>query len=582
MISALAELHFVRPQWLWALLPLLPASMWWWRRHRRSVDGWQQRVDPHLLPHVLESTAPRGAWVRGAILPMMAALAILALSGPGWRHQPQPLWQEAAPLVIALDLSRATSAEDLQPSRLLQARAAIDRLLDGRGSGQVGLVAFADGAHTVAPLTDDPGNVRIFLDALAPDIMPTGGSRPDRAIAWSAGLLRQSGFERGSILLLTHDADAASRRQAAAAAREGYTVSVLGLGTLEGGVYRDAGGRLARSRMDAQALAALAAAGSGRYLALAEQPAAAELAAMVQAAPGGGERAGRTGVRADQGYWLLLPLMVLAVLAFRRGALPMLALVMALGLPVAPAWGGEGGLWQRADQARHARGLEAVEAYRRGDFEAAAGIWGGLPGADAAYNRGNALARAGLLQEALQAYDQALAAEPGMADAIANREVVARALQERTPEGDGGAPSHRSDGEGGDGGDAATGDQGQPPPDRDSRGADVPGSEAGDGAEPQSGRSGTDIDAGGEPSTPADEEAQREADAALRQQIQRALDQEPGEDMAHDAAPAGDLRERERRAATEAWLRRIPDDPGGLLRARFRLEHERRRREGAD
>ena len=65
--------------------------------------------------------------------------------------------------------------------------------------------------------------------------------------------------------------------------------------------------------------------------------------------------------------------------------------------------------------------------------------------------------------------------------------------------------------------------------------------------------------------------------------MQRALEQSAGDEGdAPQAAGAGDLDERERREAAEAWLRRIPDDPGGLLRARFRLEHERRRRQGAD
>src|SRR5690606_38973769 len=188
VIAALGELHFVRPQWLWALLLLLPAALWWWRRQRRRTDAWQRRVDPHLLPHLLEPGRSRRGVRRALLVPALAALAILALAGPGWRSQPQPLWQEAAPLVIALDLSSATSAEDLQPSRLLQARAAIQRLLDGRGGGRVALVAFAGDAHTVTPLTDDPGNVQVFLDALAPDIMPADGSRPDRAIAWSVRL----------------------------------------------------------------------------------------------------------------------------------------------------------------------------------------------------------------------------------------------------------------------------------------------------------------------------------------------------------------------------------------------------------
>jgi Ca-activated chloride channel family protein len=40
--------------------------------------------------------------------------------------------------------------------------------------------------------------------------------------------------------------------------------------------------------------------------------------------------------------------------------------------------------------------------------------------------------------------------------------------------------------------------------------------------------------------------------------------------------------ERERRMASEAWLRRVPDDPGGLLRAKFRLEYERRHGQGGD
>jgi Ca-activated chloride channel family protein len=38
--------------------------------------------------------------------------------------------------------------------------------------------------------------------------------------------------------------------------------------------------------------------------------------------------------------------------------------------------------------------------------------------------------------------------------------------------------------------------------------------------------------------------------------------------------------DRERIIANEAWLRRVPDDPGGLLRAKFKLEQRRRRREG--
>src|SRR5690606_3438339 len=96
------------------------------------------------------------------------ALAFVALAGPSWRKIERPLWQTRAPLVVALDLSSATLAGDLPPSRLAQARAKLAQLLELRQGGQVALVAFADDAYTVAPLTDDFANIALFLDALDP------------------------------------------------------------------------------------------------------------------------------------------------------------------------------------------------------------------------------------------------------------------------------------------------------------------------------------------------------------------------------------------------------------------------------
>ena len=175
--SALSDFHFLRPLWLWALL-VLPLLAWSWRSRRRRDSAWRDVVDPHLLAHLLDMRSGRKGMAASLLLALCAvALAVLALAGPTWRKVDQPLLQGQAPLVIALDLSSAVLANDLPPSRLLQARAKIDALLRQRAGGQVGLVAYADDAFTVAPLTDDAANVALFLDALAPDVMPVDGSR---------------------------------------------------------------------------------------------------------------------------------------------------------------------------------------------------------------------------------------------------------------------------------------------------------------------------------------------------------------------------------------------------------------------
>ncbi|MDH5822888.1 tetratricopeptide repeat protein [Luteimonas sp. RD2P54] len=592
MSGLLDQLQFLRPQWLW-LLAAVPLLIWWWRTRRRARSAWSDSVDPHLLPHLLGSPGTGRAALAPALALVAFALSVLALAGPSWRSGTQPLWERSMPLVIAVDLSSATLADDLPPSRLLRARAKIEALLGARAGGQVGLVAFADDAFTVAPLTADAANVALFVDALAPDIMPVDGHRPARAIEWSARLLRQAGFDRGQILLLTGTADAAARRAAAAVAADGYRVSVLGLGSASGGSYRDAAGRAREARLDEAALRALAAAGSGTYaeIAAGEQ----DLRALgvldaTSAAAAGTARGGRAGVRLDEGYWLLLPLLLLAALAFRRGGM-LGAVLLCLWLPLGPARAQapaereaaerppvqsrsaegavEGGLWRRADQVAHARMQRAVEAFRRGDFAAAERVWGELPGPAAAYNRGNALAKAGRYEEAIAAYDRALALQPGMEDAVANRAAVEAAMQRQPPAG----PRADAAGDPREGESPQAPGEGAPPPPEAQRGGDRPGQQqARDDAQPEP-----------PPPQPADARAQQDADAAQRERMRRQLQAEEAGDEGRSAADPSETRaERELREANEAWLRRVPDDPGGLLRAKFQLEHERRRRDGAD
>ena len=82
-----------------------------------------------------------------------------------------------------------------------------------------------------------------------------------------------------------------------------------------------------------------------------------------------------------------------------------------------------------------------------------------------------------------------------------------------------------------------------------------------------------------------DAKAQAQADEQQRQRMQQAMQQAREGKGEQDGKPVpgsdgSTPRQREEQQAVEAWMRRVPDDPGALLRAKFQLENERRKREG--
>lgn len=257
----------------------------------------------------------------------------------------------------------------------------------------------------------------------------------------------------------------------------------------------------------------------------------------------------------DRGPWLLLALLPLAALAFRRGWLMVVPLAVALMPPPAQA-GGWDDLWARPDQqAAHAleRGDAAAAArasddplwrgaalYRGQKFEEAADVLSESDTVTARYNRGNALAKAGRLREALDAYDNVLETDPQHDDARHNRDLVARLLEELRQQ------TRRQQSEQSSG-------QGQQSSSDQQSGT----SSDGDAHEPPQGSGETR----GEP-----------AEGARREQS-------PSTAETENAAKQPPPLTAEESQAMAQWLRRIPDDPGGLLRRKFQLEYSRRRPE---
>ena len=553
--------HFLRPWWLLALLPLFALS-WLLLNHRFDAASWRAVIDAKLLPFVLTASGEgQRRWPHGLMI-VAATLGILALAGPTWEKLPQPVYQQRASLVILLDLSRSMNAADVKPSRLARARHKIADILQRRKQGQTALVVYAADAFTVTPLTADVDTILTLLPALESEIMPVQGTRVDRALALSFELLKNGGVAAGDILLISDGLSAREmeRSMALLERQSAHRVSVLALGTVEGGPIpmRSGGflenreGEIVVSALAEDLLRELAERGDGIYTAMrSDDLDVGRLTNQMESRFGDDASLadGSAEIWRELGPWLVLLALPFAALAFRRGMLWLLPVYLVILPPDADAleWRD---LWRNSDQQAY-RQLEqgehgeaarrfndpawaASSHYRAGDYESALESWQRLDHEAAVYNRGNALAQMGRYQEALQEYASVLRQNPEHADARHNKERIEEWLRNQAPESQ---PEEQRQ----------AGEQAQGEAQRSESGQAEEGQQSGD--------------------RQAWAESAPRADA---QPLEDARDQ-----TGPDQAPAS-LEEQMSAQATEQWLRKIPDDPGGLLRRKFLYQYRQR------
>jgi Ca-activated chloride channel family protein len=600
--------HFLQPLWFWALLPLV-LVLWRLRKSGEQDTAWRRVCDAGLLPYLLTRPGKRSSTLPLWMLGIGWLLLVIALADPVWEQQPQPVFRNQAARVVVLDLSNSMLSPDLKPSRLVRARYKVADILDRNLDGQTGLVVFAGNAFAVTPLSSDTETVRALLSPLEPALMPSQGSRVDLGLEKAGHLLRQAGLRRGDILLVTDGYDGQRAVDAAAELKQkGYRVSVLGVGTEAGapvpvsggGFLRDNRGEIVIPVMDSQALQSLAAAGGGRYATISSGDADIRHLLMPSLS-GMDEMIESSDHSTDQwrshGALIILMLLPFAALTFRRGwmLLVLVTVSATISMPQPAMAVGWDDLWLRADQqAAHALqagdpdkaarlandpALRGTAAYQAGDYEQALDAFGGAADIDADYNQGNALANLERYEEAIAAYDRSLAKQPGMADAVHNKAEVEKLLQQQQQQqqdqqdqqdqqqsanedqqGQSGQEDQQGEGESQD----DAGEQGK------EQQQESAAAEQGEQQDEAAGEQQQSADATGE------EAAEKEQQAAQ----QEAGDEgEQGEQQARTAE--ADPLDSEERQAAEQWLRRIPDDPGGLLRRKFLYQY-RQQAQGDD
>lgn len=570
----MSEFHFLRPEWWLALIPL--AILWFKLAKQRYGQGqWSEICDAELLPYLLDhkpTTPKHGQLMAGGLV---ALLVITALAGPTWQRLPSPAFRNDSALVIALNLAPSMDAADIKPSRIAKARYKIADLLKQRKDGQTALLVYGGDAFTVTPLTTDTATIASQLEALSTDIMPSPGTNSAAAIDKAKQLLQQAGLPRGHILLITDSAEAAGDLDLA-----DYQLSILAIGTKDGapiaqaygGFVKDSQGNIVVAKLDVDGLTALAQKGRGIYQTVtANDDDVSKLGALFNTPAVADENSASQLLLQqwdEKGPWLVLLVLPWAALQFRKGLLLLLLVLMPLPKnSYALDWrslfenSNQRGAaafqnqdYQQAAEQFNDPNWQAAAQYRAGQFQQAAETLKNSQTADGHYNRGNALAQAGDLQAALQAYQQALKLDPQHQDAQFNKALVEKKLQEQKSE-----PQSSKD-------------QPQQPDSSPSKSDQANKANAEDKQKPADQPQKSDQQ--------AEQKQQSEQQQSASQPEQQPKTDQKAADEPQKAEAKSDAKASEKPALNrtdQQLLKRIPDEPTGLLKRKFKYQYSQGR-----
>ncbi len=568
----------------------------WWRK-----GEWDKEVDPHLLEFLATSPLQQKRRLLPWAMCFAGTLLLLALAGPVWQKKTQPLLKKTQARVLVLDLSYSMLAADIKPTRIERARYKLEDLLNRFVEGETALVGYAGEAFVISPLTHDPLTISALLPGLHPNIMPVPGSRPELAVGLATELLNRSRATTGHIILIT---DGIEESEISAVIKNAGSdrLTILAVGTESGspialpagGFLKDKNGAIVIPKLNMIPLKKLVDQTQGELTVLSpdDQDVDTIITVETSAVDFVEDQQQRTAYMwNEEGPWLLLLVLPLTALLFRRGVLFSLGIIVFTSVFASPsmvmAFGWDD-LWLRPDQqasklfeqgeSKQASELfendewKGAAAYRSGDYQQAIDQFSKQDNPRANFNRGNALAFAGRLQDALKAYQQVLSDDPQHQDAQFNKELIEELLkkqqkkqqQNKQNKQDKKKQQQQRD---------SSGNQDQSAGDPEQK----PEAEKNESDKQQSKDSQDKMNEQKNEDEKDERNKKDEKDEfADKQNNQKSADQSKQQNIAVKENSDLTPEDRSRQQTMEQWLRKIPDDPGRLLRNKMKREYQRR------
>lgn len=445
------DLWFLRPVWFWGFIPVAAIFLMFLVNSRRK-EAWKKSFSRTILPFISIKGTRRKFLLPRILLIFLLSLMILALAGPTWEEREHPGDRIEAAMVVVLDLSRSMLAEDIQPNRLERAKLKIKDLFDASPGIRTALVAYAGSAHMVVPFTRDYPLINYQMDALRPSIMPMMGTNLRDALDLADSLLDREEAP-GTILLLTdritEDEAGRIRESAGNSNMEIMILATPGGAAIPQGrsILRDRSGEVVVAGFDPSILGSLGNDPGVNIITVTLDETDVRILAMhirenleFISDPEQAETNWK-----DAGYWILLPLVLLTLLWFRRGWMIHWIWLLLLfpgcsssgDFRMADIFRTRDQQGQRLmEQGKPEKAAERFESDRRrgyayaeaGQLEEAIEAYGYETNADGFYNLGVLYSRSGDAEAAREAFRTALELDPGMEAARINLNRVDQVL----------------------------------------------------------------------------------------------------------------------------------------------------------
>lgn len=618
------DFEFIRPAILWLLLPASGLFFIALLKHKKNQSA--PLIAPHLAAFVMSESnnkARQPLW----LVALFCNLAIIFSAGPSFEEKQVPVFQSKSARVIVMDMSYSMYSTDIAPNRLMQSRFKALDMVELFKEGDTALVAYAGTAYTISPLTNDAKTLANLIPSLSPEIMPDKGSNVLAGLDMAQELLSQAGYLDGDIILIT---DGIEQQQQSDVSRftnsSQYRLNIYGVGTAqgapiklpEGGFLKDNYGQIVVPTLNASLLEGLAKNSGGQFADY--QPSNSDIAVFSPQANSEVLKSEKPNLalwRIDAGIYGLLILLPLALYLFRRSALVSAVLLLSF-LPQQNAHAAElptlfkntdqraleaynNKEYQQAAQARSSA-LKGAALYQQGQFDAALNEFSQDKSATGYYNYGNALAKAGQLEAAIDAYKQAQVKQDNFREAAENQALVEQLLnqQQQDQQNQQGNDSQNQDEQSQEDADKSKQDQQKngeknnaDKSEEDSQNSEQQQSDqSSQQSKDQQGQSGEQSDKQNEPDMQAQSQSQQNENKdentpqqdEPQNQPNEMSEQPPSDEQKQQAqqqamqAQAAELTNEEKEKAQQLnqLLRKVPDDPAILLRNKMQLEAQKR------